>query len=76
MTAEKVEIVEQNADIYGLNLPLDASGLPKSTSYYWKNQKVDYEEKHAHLREPLIEVLKENPAYGYRCGREGTRLRG
>lgn len=66
MTAEKVEIVEQNAETYGLNVTLDAIGLPKSTWYYWKNQKVDSEEKYAHLRQPLIEVLKENPAYGYR----------
>jgi putative transposase len=58
--------VEQNAETYGLNVTLDAIGLPKSTWYYWKNQKVDYEEKYAHLRQPLIEVLKENPAYGYR----------
>ena len=64
MTAEKVEIVEKNADTYGLNVTLDAIGLPKSTWYYWKDQKVDYEEKYGHLRETLIEVLRENPAYG------------
>jgi len=58
--------VERNAKTYGLNVTLGAIGLPKSTWYYWKNQKVDYEEKYAHLREPLIEVLKESPAYGYR----------
>lgn len=34
--------------------------------YYWKNQKVNYEEKYSHLREPLIDVLRKNPAYGYR----------
>jgi len=66
VTAEKVEIVEQNAETYGLNMTLDAIGLPKSTWYYWNNQKVDYEEKYAHLREPLIDVLEDNPAYGYR----------
>ena len=66
MTAEKVEIVEKNADTYGLNVTLDAIGLPKSTWYYWKDHKVDYEEKYGHLREPLIEILRENPAYGYR----------
>ncbi|MFC2108310.1 hypothetical protein ACFLS5_02495 [Candidatus Bipolaricaulota bacterium] len=66
MTAEKVDIVEQNAETYGLNVTLDAIGLPKSTWYYRKHQKVDYEKKYAHLREPLIEVLRENPAYGYR----------
>jgi putative transposase len=66
VTAEKVEIVKRNAETYGLNVTLDAIGLPKSTWYYWKDQKVDYETKYAHLREPLIEVLRENPAYGYR----------
>jgi len=66
VTAEKVEIVKRNAQTYGLNVVLDAIGLPKSTWYYWKDQKVDYEAKYAHLREPLLEVLRENPAYGYR----------
>ena len=58
--------MEQNAQTYGLNVTLDAIGLPKSTWYYWKNEKVDYEEKYAHLRAPLINILRENPAYGYR----------
>ena len=63
MTAEKVEIVEQNAETYGLNVTLDAIGLPKRTWYYWKNQKVDY--KCAHLHQPLMSILRENPVYGY-----------
>ena len=58
--------MEQNAQTYGLNVTLDAIGLPKSTWYYWKNKKVDYEEKYAHLRAPLIDILRENPSYGYR----------
>ena len=66
MTAEKVEIVEANAKTYGLNVTLDAIGLPKSTWYYWKNHKVNAKEKYAHLRGPLVDILKENPAYGYR----------
>jgi len=66
VTAEKVQIVDDNAQTYGLNVTLDAIGLPKSTWYYWKNQRVDYEEKYVHLRAPLIEVLRENSAYGYR----------
>jgi putative transposase len=66
VTAEKVQIVENNAQTYGLNVALDAIGLPKSTWYYWKNQKVDYQTKYAHLRAPLIEVLRDNSAYGYR----------
>ena len=76
MTAEKVEIVEQNAKTYGLNVTLDAIGLPKSTWYYWKNEKVDYEEKYAHLREPLIGVLNDNPAYGYRRVEPELKARG
>ena len=39
MTAEKVEIVKENATTYGLNTTLDAIGLPKSTWYYRKDQK-------------------------------------
>jgi putative transposase len=66
VTAEKVQIVEENAQTYGLNVTLDAIGLPKSTWYYWKNQKVDYENKYAHLRQPLLEILREHHAYGYR----------
>lgn len=66
MTAEKVEIVKTNADTYGLNTTLNAIGLPKSTWYYWKNKKVDYEQKYSHLHQPLIAALNDNPAYGYR----------
>jgi len=66
VTTEKVEIVKTNAKTYGLNATLDAIGLPKSTWYYWKSKKVPYEEKYGYLREPLTEVLRDNPAYGYR----------
>ena len=76
MTAEKVEIVETNAKTYGLNVTLDAIGLPKSTWYYWKDSKVDYEQKYASLREPLIEVLNDNPAYGYRRVEPELKARG
>ena len=66
MTEEKVEIVKENAATYGLNATLAAIGLPKSTWYYWKSQKVDYEKKYAHLRQPVIEILRETTGYGYR----------
>jgi hypothetical protein len=66
VTAEKVKIVEQSADTYGLNATLDAIGLPKSTWCYWKNDKVGYEEKYEHLHAPLVQVVTENPAYWYR----------
>jgi hypothetical protein len=76
VTAEKVEIVKQNAESYGLNVTLDAIGLPKSTWYYWKNKKVNYEEKYGYLHEPLIEVLNDNPAYGYRWVEPELKARG
>ena len=58
--------MNQNANTYGLNMTLAAIGLPKSTWYYWRNEKVDYEWKYSYLREPLLGVLNDNPAYGYR----------
>jgi len=76
VTAEKVEIVETNAETYGLNVTLDAIGLPKSTWYYWKHRKVDYEEKYSYLRQPLIEALSDNPAYGYRRVEPELKARG
>jgi putative transposase len=76
VTAEKVHIVEQNAETYGLNVTLDAIGLPKSTWYYWKNKKVNYEEKYGYLHEPLIAALNDNPAYGYRRVESELKARG
>ena len=76
MTAEKVEIVKTNADTYGLNMTLNAIGLPKSTWYYWKNKKVNYEQKYDYLHQPLIEALDDNPAYGYRRVETEMKARG
>jgi putative transposase len=76
VTAEKVEIAETSAETYGLNVTLDAIGLPKSTWYYWKDNKVDYEEKYGYLHKPLLEALNDNPAYGYRRGESELKARG
>jgi len=76
VTAEKVQIVRENAGNYGLNTTLEAIGLPKSTWYYWKSSKVDYEKKYEHLREPLVDVLNENPMYGYRRVEPELKARG
>jgi len=76
VTAEKAQIVRENAGSYGLNTTLAAIELPKSTWYYWKSSKVDYEEKYRHLRGPLVDVLNENPMYGYRRVEPELKARG
>jgi transposase InsO family protein len=65
MTPEqKVSLVEAVKDTYGLNLALAAVDLPKSTWYYHQNDKVDYEEKYAHLRAILEAIARKYPEYG------------
>lgn len=66
MTEDKVELVRQHKEEFGLNTCLSAIGLPKNTWYYWKDRKVSYEEKYDYLHQPLLDVLEDNPAYGYR----------
>jgi len=76
MTEDKVELVEEHKEEYGLNACLTAIGLPKSTWYYWKERKVSYEEKYAHLQAPILKVVEENPSYGYRRIRSELKERG
>ena len=61
---QKVSLVKAVKDIYGLNCALAAVGLPKSTWYYHQNDKVDYEEKYAHLKPMLETIAREYPEYG------------
>ena len=61
---QKVALVKSVKDTYGLNFVLDAVELPKSTWYYRKKHKVDYEEKYAHLRSILEEIARNHPGYG------------
>lgn len=65
MTPEqKVSLVKDARDIYGLNRTLAAVDLAKSTWYYHQNDKIDYEEKYQHLK-PILEVIaREHPDYG------------
>ena len=51
-------------DTYGLNCALAAADLPKSTWYYRQSDKVDYEEKYAHLRPILEAIARKYPEYG------------
>lgn len=50
---------------FGLNRCLAALGLAKS-SYYFRLSKKDQVGKYDRLREKIIEIIKEHPAYGYR----------
>lgn len=63
---EKVSLVEEAWREYGLNRALAAIDLPKSTWYYHRNEKVDPEQKYAHLRPVLEEIARDHPEYGYR----------
>ena len=66
MTEEKVDLVEEYKEEYGLNTCLAAIELPKSTWYYQTKEKVVYEEKYKELKRPVLDVIRGNPGYGYR----------
>ena len=61
-----MKLVENHKNNYGLNTCLAAIGLPKSTWYYQKKEKVSYEKKYSHLKDPLLKTIREHPGYGYR----------
>lgn len=65
-TEQKVALVEGVWETHGLKPALAAVGLPKSTWYYHRNQKVEYQEKYAYLRPVLETVIREHAEYGYR----------
>jgi putative transposase len=44
---------------------LKVLGLSKK-SWYYSQQRQSYEEKYIHLREPLLEIARDHPEYGYR----------
>jgi hypothetical protein len=44
---------------------LKVLGLSKR-SWYYSQQRRSYEEKYYYLREPLLEIAKDHPEYGYR----------
>jgi putative transposase len=51
-------------DEHGLAPALRALELPRATWYYHEKQKIPYEEKYAHIRPILEDVLREHPSYG------------
>lgn len=63
-TEKKVELVTTVKDEYGITPALRVLDLPRSTWYYHQKQKVSYEEKYAHVRPMLEDILREHPSYG------------
>jgi putative transposase len=63
-TEQKVALVEEAQQTFGLNRALTTIGLPKSTWYYHQKQKVAYQDKYADLLPVLAEIAREHPAYG------------
>lgn len=63
-TEQKVVLVEEAQQTFGLNRALAAVGLPKSTWYYHQQQKVAYQDKYADLLPVLEEIARKHPEYG------------
>jgi len=63
-TGEKIELISSVKDEYGLAPALRVLDLPRATWYYHEKQKISYEQKYAHIRPILEDVLREHPSYG------------
>ncbi len=58
-------MIRHYQDEYGLNRMLKALNMARSV-WYCAQRKQPYEEKYAHLRDPLFEIARTHPEYGYR----------
>ncbi|MGH2670587.1 MAG: DDE-type integrase/transposase/recombinase, partial [bacterium] len=65
-TEQKVALVRNRSQSYGLPAVLAALELPRSTWHYHQRQKVSYPEKYRDLREPLEAIARKHAEYGYR----------
>jgi putative transposase len=63
-TEKKVELITSVKDEYGLAPALRALELPRATWYYNEKQRIPYEEKYAHIRPILEDILRDHPSYG------------
>jgi len=64
---EKVELAQEARGEFGLRAALAALELPCSTWYYHQRpERRSYEEKYAHLQDPLEQIARKHPGYGYR----------
>lgn len=61
--AEKVPLVQTWQETISLNQALNLAGLSKTTWYYHHQKRPD---KNAQLKRDLLQVVKDNPPYGYR----------
>lgn len=62
---EKVALVEEYRDTYGLNRCLKALGLSKGTWHYRRHTKPKRRMKEEALKERIVKVIEEHPGYGY-----------
>jgi len=62
---QKVTLVEEAWEEYGLARVLAAVDLPKSVWYYHRNHKVSYADKYSDLLPDLDEIARQHPAYGW-----------
>ena len=63
---EKVALVEKHRSTYGLNRCLKALGLSKGTYHYRLHRRPERRAKDEALKERIVSVIEEHPAYGYR----------
>jgi len=66
-TAEKVALAQEAREEFGLRAVLTVLELARSTWYYHQRpERESYEERYAHLRQPLEAIARRHPSYGYR----------
>jgi len=66
---EKIELVDEHRGEHGLNACLRALGVSKGMWHYRMRGGLKAAEKRADdeaLKEPIVEIITANPAYGYR----------
>ena len=63
---EKVALVSEARETYGLAPALRVTGLSRSTWYHRTRTQVAYARKYAHLEAPLKAIAEAHPEYGYR----------
>lgn len=64
--AEKVAMVEETKEAFGIALSARVLGLSRSTWYYRTTKHQSYEEKYQHLADPLEDIARKHSGYGYR----------